>query len=601
MGKHAEAIDTHQRTIKLRPGDAKLHKALGIALARHEKFDEASASYSEALRLRPDYADAHNDMGILHARQHRYPEAEASYREAIRIRPDYAEAYNNLGNTMRNLGNYGESLACYEQALKLKPSYADAHNNKGITLSEMGRLDEAVESYTRCIKLRPMHIDAHMNRALTWLRKGDYAQGWAAYEWRWRKRAVSGKPLVQPLWNGFPLKGRRILLFTEQGLGDTIQFIRYAPILKAQGATVQLECPEKLLKILERCEGVDQVIQQGKDLPDHDVYAPLMTIPGLVDTALENIPAVVPYVHTDPELVERWGRELGNVREFKVGINWQGNAKYGGDRHRSIPLSSFKALSKVPGARLYSLQKHFGAEQLAALGDEFEIVDLGPRLDEQSGPFMDTAAVMKNLDLFVTSDTSVAHLAGALGVPVWMAVSATPGWQWMTGRDDCPWYPTMRFFRQERPLVWDPVFERIAHELAKIVPARCRSRPVAVEVSPADLIDRLAAAEARLGLAAAGEEADRLRQELAALSATRDRRLGDWPALADAAAELRAIHSALLASESAIRSCEQAGDFGPAFVSHAQAFHTTRSRRELLLERLAAIVEAGPNAVDTNA
>jgi Flp pilus assembly protein TadD len=490
LGRHAEAVATFEQAVKARPADARLRKMLGIALARSERLDDAVASYREAIRLRPAYPEAYNDLAIALARQGRHAEAVECYRKAIEYRPRYAEAHNNMGNALRNLGHFDESLVCYRNALEIKPAYADAHNNRGIAFAELGRFDEAVASYTECIRLRPNHVDAHMNRALTWLRKGDFAQGWAEYEWRWRKRSLTSRPLHMPQWNGFPLKGRRLLVFPEQGNGDVIQFVRYARLLKEQGATVILECPERLVKLLARCPHIDHLVPQGQPLPDYDVYAPLLTLPGFLDTAPETVPAQVPYVYADPDLVERWRGELGAVRAFKVGINWQGNPKYAGDRHRSIPLARFEALARVPGVRLYSLQKNHGSEQLAELAGKFPVEDLGSRLDETTGPFLDTAAVLKNLDLFITSDTAVAHLAGALGVPVWVALSTTADWRWMTERDDNPWYPTMRLFRQSKHMDWAPVFERMSAELGHLVPRSARTPSILAEVAEGELIDR---------------------------------------------------------------------------------------------------------------
>jgi hypothetical protein len=263
-----------------------------------------------------------------------------------------------------------------------------------------------------------------------------------------------------------------MLLIAEQGLGDTLQFIRYAPVLKQMGATVLFECPEKLVRLLERMPGLDVVFPQGAEPPPHDVHAALLSLPGLLGTRLETIPADVPYIQADAERVERWGRALAAYPGFTVGINWQGNARFPGDFHRSMPLRHFAPLARVPGVRLLSLQKYAGSEQLEELGGAFPVVDLGSRLDEgeRAGAFLDTAAVLKNLDLFVSSDTAAVHLAGALGVPVWVPLSAWPSWHWMNQREDSPWYPTMRLFRQERLHDWPPVFERMSAELSRLVP-----------------------------------------------------------------------------------------------------------------------------------
>jgi hypothetical protein len=295
-----------------------------------------------------------------------------------------------------------------------------------------------------------------------------------------------------PAWNGYPPAGLRVLVVAEQGLGDSIHFIRYAPLLQRLGATVIFECPAKLIPLLARTPGIDHVYAQGQEPPEHDVHVPLLTLPGLLGTALESIPLEIPYVHPDPKLVEHWGCELGATPGFKVGINWQGNPTFAGDYHRSMPLRHFAPLAQVPGVRLFSLQKNDGAEQLRALGDVFPVVDLGARLDEANGPFMDTAAVLKNLDLFVTSDTAVAHLAGAMGVPVWVPMGAAPGWQWMLGREDSPWYPSMRLFRQSRLGDWPPVFERITRELARTVPPALRSRHLEGPIAPGELAEQIA-------------------------------------------------------------------------------------------------------------
>jgi hypothetical protein len=473
------------------------------------------------------------------------------------------------------------------KTLERKPDYADAHNNLGIAYAELGRFDEAVASYTRCLKARPNHVDAHMNRALTWLRKGDYAQGWAEYEWRWKKRSLTNRPLIMPQWNGFPLAGRRILLITEQGLGDTLQFVRFCPLLKRQGAgEVILECPEKLIKLLSRSPGIDHLIPQGKPLPDYDVYCPLMNVPGLTATSVEAIPADVPYIFPDPELVERWKHELAGEPGLKVGINWQGNPKYAGDRHRSVPLTTYEPLARIPGVRLFSLQKNAGLEQLDALKGKFPVVELGRRLDETTGPFLDTAAVLVNLDLFITSDTAVAHLAGALGVPVWMPLSTTPDWRWMTHREDNPWYPTMRIFRQSEHMVWGPVFERMATELRALVPTRVRTPQVTVGIAPGELLDKITILEIKVERIEDPVKVGHVRAELASMIAARDRSIFIREGVADLTVELKAINEALWGIEDAIRECERSGDFGPRFVGLARSVYHNNDRRAEIKRRI---------------
>jgi tetratricopeptide (TPR) repeat protein len=594
LNRHDDAVNAYRQAIRSRPNDARAHKNLGITLARQEKLDDAIASYREAIRLRPNFADAHNDLGIALARKQQFEDAAASYREALKHRPNYAEAHNNLGNALRNLGRFDEALAAYDRAVELKPNYADAFNNRGIAFAEQGRFDDAVASYARCLKLRPTHVDAHLNRSLTWLRQGNYALGWAEYEWRHRKRNAAPKTQVQPLWNGYPPSGQRILLVCEQGLGDTLQFIRYAPLLKERGATVIFECPSKLMKVLGTMHGIDQLYPQGQDPPEHDMYALLMTVPGLLGTAPDAIPAQVPYLEADPGLVAQWKRELAVYPEFKVGINWQGNRKYAGDFHRSMPLRHFAALARVPGVRLFSLQKYDGLEQLKALDGAFPVVDLGSRLDEATGPFMDTAAVLMNLDLFVTSDTAVAHLAGALGVPVWVPLSSAPGWQWMLAREDCPWYPTMRLFRQPRLGEWPAVFDRIAAELARLVPASARARSIGVRITPGELIERIAIREHEAGDTEDESARAAVLAELANLVATRETMLAQSPALTDLTAQVNATVRAIRTAEESVRTFESAGEFGPRFIVSARAAAAARAQLIELRREVDRLALDGP-------
>ncbi|MCI0457834.1 MAG: hypothetical protein L0Z62_12780, partial [Gemmataceae bacterium] len=269
----------------------------------------------------------------------------------------------------------------------------------------------------------------------------------------------------QPLWDGAPLAGRRILLHAEQGLGDTLHFIRYAACLQQQGATVLVECQAALVRLLASCPGIDQLVAQHSALPAFEVHAPLMSLPRILGTLPSTVPAKVPYLFADAHLCERWRQELGRERAFRIGINWHGSPQFRGGRDRAIPLKHWAPLARLEGVRLFSLQKGAGREELAALAEQPTIVDLGSRLDETAGAFMDTAAVLTNLDLVITSDTAVAHLAGALGVPVWLVLSAAPNWRWMLHRDDSPWYPTMRLYRQAQLGNWDEVFDRMIEAL----------------------------------------------------------------------------------------------------------------------------------------
>ena len=461
QGKMEEAVGCYRRALELNPDYAAAHDNLGNAFLGQGKLDEAVACYRRALGLQPNYAAAHNNLGNALKDLGKLPEAVACYRRAVELQPELAVAHNNLGNALKDLGKPDEAVACYRRALELKPDYVEPHNNLGIAFQDQGKLDEAVACCRRALELQPDFAEAHWNRSLLWLLCGNFAAGWPEYEWRWRRKDCPQRRFTQPLWDGHLLRGKTILLHAEQGLGDTIQFVRYATLVRQHAARVVVECQPPLLRLLAGCPGIDQLLGAGEELPAFDVHAPLMSLPRICKTTLENIPAGVPYVFPAPALVAQWRERLRAIDGFTIGIGWQGNPKYPGDRSRSIPLRHFADLVKIPGVCLVSLQKGAGREQLAAIRGACRIVDLAAELDEQAGAFMDTAAVMKNLDLVITSDTALAHLAGAIGVPVWVALPLVPDWRWLLDRGDSPWYPTMRLFRQRRWGDWQGVFQRI--------------------------------------------------------------------------------------------------------------------------------------------
>jgi len=458
QGKLEEAVACHRRALELKPDFADAHTNLGTVLRDLGDLEGAAASYRQALRLKPQWADAHYNLGIALQDQGKRQEAVASYRRALELRPDFVNALSNLGNTLREEGNLDEASACYRQALHLKPDFAEAHSNLGLVLEEQGRLDEALVHYDRTVQLEPGFAEGRWNRALAWLLTGNFAQGWPEYEWRHQCKRLGLPACPEPRWDGSPLAGRTILLHTEQGLGDALQFIRYAPLVQQRGGRVHVACHPSLVSLLASCPGIDEVIGQDSPLPAVDVHAALPSLPGLLGTTLESIPALIPYLAAPAALVDHWQRQLRDIGPFRVGIVWQGSPRHLNDRHRSAPLTAFEPLGRVDGVQLVSLQLGTGTEQLAALGDGFTVLDVGGQL---SGDWAETAAVLQNLDLVVSVDTAVAHCAGALSVPVWLALPFAPDWRWLLERQDSPWYPTMRLFRQETPGDWPGVFARM--------------------------------------------------------------------------------------------------------------------------------------------
>jgi Flp pilus assembly protein TadD len=583
-GKFAEAARCYQQTLRLNPDDADAHNNLGASLADLGQLEDAIPCYQEALRLRPGFSNAHYNLGNALRLLNRLEESVASYQEALRLRPDFAEGFTNLGNALRLQGRLLEATACHQKAVQLAPGFALAHNNLGLTLADSGRFTDALACYGEVLRLDPNFAEAHRNRSLVRLLLGDLEQGWLEYEWRWRCSDFSIPKLPQPLWDGAPLEGRTVLLYTEQGLGDTLLFVRFVPKVKERGGRVVLAAPESLHPILSRCEGIDRLVPRHGITVDFDVHCPLMSLPKVLGTTFATIPAAIPYLHADPERVERWGRELSAVRAFRVGIAWQGNPRIVYDRERSIPLRQFALLAKVDGVALFSLQKGPGSEQLRALAGEIAIHDLGERLDRSSGAFEDTAAVLAHLDLVITCDTALAHLAGGLGVPTWVVLPTVPDWRWFLGRDDSPWYPSVRLFRQTREKSWDEPFQRVAKALRRAVAAASGGRSIAIEITPGELLDRIARLEAA---SAQGEPSP----ELADLRATRDRALRSCAGIAEWSEQLRTAHSMLRMIRADLERCEPHGETSPQFVQLVRLFLQTTDRlaqlRSEFNERLA--------------
>ena len=468
MGKRTEALACWQETIRLDANYPEGHFNVAVGLAENKQPDEAATHYERALELRADYAEAYSNLGLLRVEQGKAGDAVALLEHALRLKPDFIDAQNNLGLALADLGRPEEAMACYREALKRRPNYAEVYNNFGTALASMGRLDEGLACFAQALRLKQGYPEAHWHQALTWLHQGDFARGWSEYEWRWKRKRARPRRLPQPLWDGANLEGKTILLWCEQGLGDSLQFIRYAPLVKARGGRVIVECPEKLLDIFSTCAGIDQLLPERSELPAFDVQAPFLSLPGIFGTRLQTIPTEVPYLTADPERVAKWREEIradSPTKKLRIGIVWRGNAKHRWDRHRSFSLEYFHGLARLDGVQLYSLQKGVPAEDLAHFTRRYSLIDLGDRLDD----FADTAAVMRNLDLVITCDSAPAHLAGALDVPVWVALSAMCDWRWLTHRDDSPWYPKMRLFRQKRLGDWDEVFGRLGDEVARLV------------------------------------------------------------------------------------------------------------------------------------
>lgn len=463
LGDIDKAIEHYRDTIATDPGHIEAHCNLG---ASHEQRGEdipALECYQHALHLAPHRPELHYNVANVLKRLGRRITAEQHYRRALALKPDFAVAYNNLGNVLEDSGQAVEALECYRRAVSLKPDYAEALCNLATAFRDRGDLDEAMLYYQKAQAVDGDYPRACLGIALLQLLTGDFAHGWEAYESRWRVGSHPPRIFRQPLWNGESLGGRRILFHAEQGLGDTIHFVRYASLVRQRGGRVILECQPGLARLLRYACGVDEVIVAGDPLPPFDTHLPLLSLPRVLQTTLDNIPADVPYVNlpaktsADVSVLLRAGN--GNRR---IGIVWAGSESNPNDRNRSCPPTYFKTVAEQRGIVLYSLQKGPRGLPHSDVPD-LPVTDLSSLLVD----FYDTAMVIRHLDLIITVDTAVAHLAGALGRPVWVLLPFAPDWRWLLNREDSPWYPSMRLFRQTSPGDWASVFSRITEAIKR--------------------------------------------------------------------------------------------------------------------------------------
>jgi tetratricopeptide (TPR) repeat protein len=475
MKRFQEAFDDLNRAIKLRQNNATDLCNHGGVLSDLGRLDEALRSLDRALALMPKLAPALYNRAEVMSKLGRHAEAVADYDRAIAIFPNNAGAHSNRAAALKQMGRLDEARAAIDQALAIDPNSVETITNRGNIAFQQGRLDDAIADYDRALQAKPGFAEAHHGRGLAHLTRGDWEAGFKDYEYRDRLKTLVYQPLPHPRWNGETASGERLLLLCEQGLGDTIQFSRFAPLLTAQGHDVTLLAPANMQRLLSTLEGAK--VASIADAPPVNGtptrWIPLMSTPGALGVRPDNIPGSVPYLKAEPARVETWRAWLGSERfgseGFRIGINWGiGTVPVWFSRLRDVPLAAFAPLAEIAGARLISLQMGKPLSQVGGVPFAARIEQPGDSFHADLGCFLDTAALMMSLDLIVTCDTSVAHLAGALGRPVFVALPAISDWRWLTGRDDTPWYPTMRLFRQEKPGDWDGVFARIAAAVAEM-------------------------------------------------------------------------------------------------------------------------------------
>jgi tetratricopeptide (TPR) repeat protein len=499
LGKPEDALHDFRRAIEIDPHDAIAHYNRGVAEQALREPAAALVSYGKAIELNPHYAEAHFSRALLHEESARWPEALSGYEQALQHRPALTQAHFHRGNVLAQLKRWGEALASFDLALSANDRHALAHLHRGNVLRELRQWDAAVASYDRLIALEPDNADAHHNRAVVFelrkqfpealqaferaiairpgfvaaehnralvlLQTGKFDAGFAGYEWRWANRGTGFDPAAYhddavPLWSGQEsLAGKRILVFSEQGLGDTLQFCRYVKLLAALGANVVFEVQRPLTGLLASIEGAATVIAQGEATPPFDFKCALMSLPLAFKTTLETIPSGGKYLHADAAAVAAWQTRLGPRTRPRIGLAWSGNAHYLNDHRRSIPLA--KLIDRLPREFDYfCLQKDIRPEDRATL-------DANPFIAEPAADLVGTGALCECMDLVISSCTSIAHLAGALGRPLWILLGFNADWRWLEDRDDSPWYPTARLYRQAASGDWDGVSARVAADLSR--------------------------------------------------------------------------------------------------------------------------------------
>jgi tetratricopeptide (TPR) repeat protein len=467
LKRHQDALEIFDQALALMSNHVNALSNRGKTLAALGRTDEALDSWGRALAFDPDHTEALHGRGNALYGLKRHADALADYERFLAARPGNPDVFNNRGNALSELGRLEEAITSYDRALALDPKLPEVVINKGHVRADQHQFDSALSLYAEAAKLEGRRAEAEFCKSLVRLRLGQFAAGWRAYESRWKQASWAGRSrgFAAPLWLGQEaLAGKTILLHSEQGFGDTLQFVRYVPLVERLGAKVVLEIQPPLKAIVAGLRGAARVLARGESLPHFDLHCPLMSLPLAFGTELEGIPADIPYLAVPAERIAKWRDRLGEKHHPRIGIAWAGSAVHENDGARSLSLERFAALLSAPGVEFVSLQKELNAADAAALRALTGVQPLGEELTD----FADTAAVIAQLDLVVSVDTSVVHLAGALGRPVWVLLPFSPDFRWLLEREDSPWYPTARLFRQPRYGDWDSVLARARNELTSL-------------------------------------------------------------------------------------------------------------------------------------
>lgn len=555
-----QAINCYKKIIELNSANAQTHLALAKIYMNMQNQDAGIEHIHKALNLEPDNIHILFDLGYFYTVHGNYDQAVHYYKKVLTLNPAITDAACNLAQVLRSQGNFEESLNYYKQVLSTRPDYA-----------------HGLYGYAECC-----------------LMLGNFQEGWQSFESRW-KREADHRHFANKLWDGSSLQGKTIILRAEYGQGDTLQFIRYAPLLKAQGATVILEAQHSLITLLEHCPFFDRIIpvdENGANLPAHDFQIPLMSLAYRFQTTTKTIPCTIPYIKIPEKVANHWNNQFKNNNKtdntFKIGICWEGSPYYEQFKtaysKKSIPLAAFLPIATMPQVTLYSLQKMNGIEQIQAVSSIMKVHDFGPNFDQDNGRFVDTAAVICNMDLIITTDTSVAHLAGALGKSVWVLLPMVADWRWMLNRSDTPWYPSMRLFRQSEAGNWDKVMDSIVHALqpllaAKSIPSPTQAIAVMTEVQIGELIDKITILQIKKERIKDTKKLKNIDAELDTLLTTYKNNVPQSVEIEQLWKSLKTTNEALWVIEDDIRDKERARVFDQGFIDLARSVYYTNDER----------------------
>ncbi|WOJ91308.1 tetratricopeptide repeat protein [Methylocapsa polymorpha] len=585
LGRLGEALGAYNDALKIRPGFLPALTNRANIFLQSGRAEQALLSCDEALRHDPRHDQA---LGIRGAALHklgRLDEALAALDQTLQLRRDTPEAWLNRGNVLQELDRHAEAVASYDEALRIRPNYPEALSGLGVALKETGRIDEALVCFNEALEHKPAYSDARNNRAGALLLKGRLTEGFEDFESRWDRSNAPPRPFIQgpPQWNGENVQGKRIIVWDEQGLGDLIQFSRYLPRLIEAGADVTLLCRRNMRRLLRSLPKPVRFIDAIDPNEKFDFQSALLSLPRGFGTTLDTIPAQAPYLYAEPDLIAKWAERIGG-EGFRIGICWHGNAFI--NLKRTVPLSNFASLGAIDGVRLISLMKDQSRIDAEGPDRTLRVESLGDDFDGGPDSFIDCAAAMATLDLIVTSDTAIVHLAGALGRPVVTALKHVPDWRWLMGRDDSPWYPTMRLFRQAEKDEWKPVFDRIAdwvrtRATGRLTEGQQARKPALITIPGAigELVDKITILEIKETHVADAAKLGNIRHELELLRKLKAEAGFGGAELDRLQAQLKTANALLWSVEDELRRHEARGEFGEDFISMARQVYKSNDLR----------------------